>query len=242
LGYDQNRGDELEHWADAMYDDPVAREYYDGIAIHWYASTFDYFPASLQYAWEKAPEKYLINTESCIDAMVPRWNDDAWYWSKEAKDWGWDWAPEDQKYLHPKYVPVFRYARDIIGCLNNHVDGWIDWNMVLDRQGGPNWAKNWCTAPVIADPENDEVYFTPLYYALAHFSRFIRPGATRIGFQLSDDSIMVTAAKNPDGSIAAVIFNPNDEAKGIRLALNAHETMLSIRAKAIQTVVIPADL
>ena len=90
----------------------------------------------LQYAHNKAPGKHLIQSEACVDAEVPKWQDDAWYWSKEATDWGWDWAPDDQKHLHPKYVPVYRYARDIIGCLNNWVDGWIDWNMVLDETGG----------------------------------------------------------------------------------------------------------
>jgi hypothetical protein len=133
-----------------------------------------------------------------VDAEIPHWKDDTWYWSKEATDWGWDWAPEEQKYLHPKYVPVYRYARDIIGCLNNHVSGWIDWNMILNRQGGPNWAENWCVAPVIVDPDRDEVYFTPLYYTLAHFSKFIRPGATRIGFNNPDSELMITAAENPD--------------------------------------------
>jgi glucosylceramidase len=171
--------------------------------------------------------------------MVPRWNDDAWYWAKEAKDWGWDWAPDDQKYLHPKYIPVYRYARDIIGCLNNWVDGWIDWNMVLDRQGGPNWAKNWCTAPVIVDPENDEVYFTPLYYTMAHFSRYIRPDAVRIGFENNDSEIMVTAAQNPDGSIIVVVFNPTDAARGIQLSLGGNNTNLAIQANALQTIVIP---
>jgi glucosylceramidase len=183
LGFDQNRDEELKKWVDVMFGDETASAYYDGTAVHWYASTYDYFPEALQYAHRKAPDKHLIQSEACVDAQVPRWQDDAWYWAKEATDWGWDWAPEDQKYLHPKYVPVFRYARDIIGCLNNHVDGWVDWNMVLDRQGGPNWAKNWCVAPVIVDQEQDEVYFTPLYYTLAHFSRFIRPGAVRIGFE-----------------------------------------------------------
>lgn len=239
LGYDQNRGDELKHWVDVMYDDTVAKDYYDGTAIHWYASTYDYFPESLQYAYNKAPGKHLIQSEACIDAMVPRWNDDAWYWAKEAKDWGWDWAPDDQKYLHPKYVPVYRYARDIIGCLNNWVDGWIDWNMVLDRQGGPNWAKNWCTAPVIVDPENDEVYFTPLYYTMAHFSRYIRPDAVRIGFENNDSEIMVTAAQNPDGSIIVVVFNPTDAARGIQLSLGGNNTNLAIQANALQTIVIP---
>lgn len=238
FGYDQNRDHELYVWADAMYDDKEAAEYYDGTAVHWYASTYDYFPEALQYAHQKAPDKHLINTEACVDAQVPVWQDDAWYWSKEATDWGWDWAPEDQKYLHPKYVPVFRYARDIIGSLNNWMDGWIDWNMVLDKQGGPNWFENWCVAPVIVDPEADEVYFTPLYYTLAHFSRFIRPGARRIGFTHLDSEMMVTAAKNPDGSIVVLIFNPSKEPQNLRLNVKNEIVNLGINAKALQTIVI----
>jgi glucosylceramidase len=238
LGFDQNRDEQLKIWVDVMFADEEAGKYFDGTAVHWYASTVEYFPEALQYAANKAPGKHLINTEACIDAQVPRWNDDAWYWSKEATDWGWDWAPEEQKHLHPKYVPVFRYARDIIGCLNNGVDGWIDWNMVLDRQGGPNWAKNWCVAPVIVDPEQDEVYFTPLYYTLAHFSRYVRPGAVRIGIENTGESLMVTAARNPDGSIAVIAFNPEEEKKGIQLNLNEKSVEFAINGKAIQTILI----
>lgn len=240
FGFDQNRDEEMKHWVDAMFDDEEAANYFDGTAIHWYASTYDYFPEALQYAHQKAPDKHLINTEACVDAEVPRWKEDDWYWSEEATDWGWDWAPEELKYRHPKYVPVFRYARDIIGCLNNRVDGWVDWNMVLDRQGGPNWAKNWCIAPVIVDPEKDEVYFTPLYYTLAHFSRFIRPGATRIGFENPSDDLMVTAVEHPDGTIAVIIFNPTENEKGVILSLQEKSIEFVIRGKAIQTVLIPA--
>lgn len=238
LGFDQNRDAELKKWVDVMFGDEGAKEYFDGTAVHWYAGTYDYFPDALQYVHHKAPDKLIIQSEACIDAEAPRWEDDAWYWSKEATDWGWDWAPADQKHLHPKYVPVFRYARDIIGCLNNWVHGWVDWNMVLDRQGGPNWAKNWCTAPVIVDPEKDEVYFTPLYYTLSHFSRFIRPGAVRIGFQNTDEELMVTAVQNPDGSLAVVLFNPGEKARGIKLSLGGKSTEFSIKGKAIQTVVV----
>jgi glucosylceramidase len=241
FGFDQNRDEEMYKWVDAMYDDQSIAEFYDGTAVHWYASTYDYFPVALQYAHDKAPNKHLINTEACVDAEVPKWQDDKWYWSKEATDWGWDWAPEEHKHLHPKYVPVYRYARDIIGCLNNEVDGWVDWNMVLDRQGGPNWAKNWCIAPVIVDPDQDEVYFTPLYYTLAHFSRFIRPGAKRIGFECVDEELMVTAAQNPDGTIAVVIFNPTEKAKGINLMANGKTVDFSISAKALQTIVLATD-
>ena len=57
-----------------------------------------------RYAHNKAPNKLLIQTEACVDSEVPKWKDDAWYWSKEATDWGWDWASRRSKrHLHPKY-------------------------------------------------------------------------------------------------------------------------------------------
>jgi glucosylceramidase len=239
LAYDQNRGHELEEWAKVIYQDSASSEYFDGMAIHWYASTFDWLPESLNFTHDFAPNKHLIQSEACIDSEIPHWKDDAWYWSKEATDWGWDWAPENQKKHHPKYVPVYRYARDIIGCMNNWVDGWVDWNMVLDKQGGPNWFKNWCCAPIIVDPEKDEVYLTPLYYTMAHFSKFIRPGAVRIGFDNPDKDLMMTAAKNPDGSIAIVLLNMNAEPRNIKLSLADRTTEVQISAQAIQTIVIP---
>lgn len=238
LGYDQNRDHELKHWVDVMYSDPKAADYFDGTAVHWYASTYDVFPDALQYAHKAAPDKYLIQTEGCIDAEVPKWKDDAWYWSKEATDWGWDWAPDELKHLHPKYVPAYRYARDLIGCLNNEVDGWVDWNMVLDRQGGPNWFKNWCGAPIIVDPDADEVYFTPLYYVMTHFSKFIRPGAQRIGFDNSNEALQVTAAQNPDGSIVVALLNESMDAQSFKLKLGETTKDIAISPQAVQTIVL----
>ncbi|PIA82337.1 glycosyl hydrolase family 30 [Gaetbulibacter sp. 4G1] len=238
LGYDQNR-EHLKEWVDSQFKNEETSKYFDGTAIHWYASTFEVFPEELQYAHNKAPNKLLIQSEACVDAEIPVWEDDAWYWKKEATDWGWDWAPEKDKHLHPKYAPVNRYARDIIGCLNNWVDGWVDWNMVLDTKGGPNWFKNWCIAPVIVNPDTDEVYFTPLYHTMTHFSKYIRPEAKVIGLQNSDDKLMATAAQNPDGSIAIVLFNELQIPKSISLSLNKKKVEFSIDAQAIQTIVIP---
>lgn len=237
LGYDQNRAG-LQEWVDAMYKDDKTSKYFAGTAIHWYESTYEVFPEALQYAHNKAPNKHLIQTEACVDSEIPHWQDDAWYWKKEATDWGWDWASEKDKYLHPKYAPVNRYAEDIIGCLNNQVDGWVDWNMVLDRQGGPNWFKNWCVAPVIVDDKNDEVYFTPLYYVMSHFSKFMRPGAVKIGCEANNKDVKVTAVQNPDNSIALVIFNPTEQSYSIEINISNDKSTISIPAKALQTVVI----
>lgn len=237
LGYDQNRAG-LKEWVDEMFKNEATSRYFAGTAIHWYESTYDYFPKALQYAHQKAPNKYLIQTEACVDSQIPVWQDDKWYWQKEATDWGWDWAAEDEKYLHPKYAPVNRYATDIMGCLNNWVDGWVDWNMVLDRQGGPNWFKNWCIAPVIVDTENDEVYFTPLFDVMKHFSRFMRPGAVKIGCDLKHNDIMVTAVKNKDESIVVVLFNPTEQAETIELKINNQTKRFILDKQAIQTLVI----
>lgn len=237
LGYDQNR-EHLKEWIDSQYKNEETSKYFDGTAIHWYASTFEVFPEELQYAHNKAPDKLLIQSEACVDAEVPVWQDDAWYWKKEATDWGYEWAPEKDKHMHPKYAPVNRYARDIIGCLNNWVDGWVDWNMVLDTKGGPNWFKNWCIAPVIVNPDTDEVYFTPLYYTMAHFSKYIRPDAQVIAIDSSDENLMVTAAKNPDGSIAIVLFNDLETPKSISLDLDGKIANFSIDGKAIQTIIL----
>ena len=238
LGYDQNR-DGLKEWVDDMYKDEASSKYFAGTAIHWYESTYDFFPKALQYAHAKAPNKYLIETEGCIDSEIPKWQDDKWYWSKEATDWGYDWREPAKKYLHPKYAPVNRYARDIIGCLNNWVDGWVDWNMVLDRQGGPNWFENWCVAPIIVDPDADEVYFTPLYYTMAHFSKYIRPGAKVIGLDNSDKELQVTAAQNPDGSIAVVVFNEGETLKSFELSLGETSKSITIQPQTLQTILLP---
>lgn len=237
LGYDQNRS-HLKEWVDEMYRDETSRKYFDGTAVHWYDSTFKIYGDELEYAHDLAPDKYLIETEGCIDAQVPVWKDDDWYWRKEATDWGYTWAKEENKHLHPKYSPAYRYARDIIGTMNNWVDGWVDWNMVLDRQGGPNWFENWCIAPVIVDPDADEVYFTPIYYVMSHFSRYVRPGAKRIDHESSDEELQVTAAQNPDDSIAVVVFNPTMDEKAFNLTLGDKNQVINISAQAIQTIMI----
>ncbi len=237
LIYDQNR-DHLEEWANSILGDPEAAKYVWGMAVHWYSSTYEWYPEEFSRVNQRFPDKKLLHTEGCIDSEVPVWRDDEWYWKPEATDWGYDWAREEDKYLHPKYVPVYRYARDIIGGLNSYLTGWVDWNIVLDDRGGPNHANNWCIAPVIAKPETDEVYYTPLYYVMRHFSRYIRPGAVRIGVDCGIEGLMVTALENPDGSIVVEILNQAPHDERFSLELDAESVEIAIPGSALQTIII----
>ena len=240
LGYDQNR-DGLKEWVDVMFHDAESEQYFDGTAIHWYDSTCEVFPEALEHAHFAAPTKHLIQTEACCDAQVPVWQDDDWYWRAEATDWGYTWREPEKKHLHPAYAPVHRYAQDIIGCLNHWVDGWVDWNMVLDRRGGPNWFENWCTAPVIVDAASDEVYFTPLYDVMRHFSKFIRPGAIVVKSECNDNTLHAVAVESDSSSWVLVVFNPTAEPKKLRIKGIGSTSPIVLDAESLHTFVITTE-
>ena len=73
---------------------------------------------------------------------------------------------------------------------------------------------------------------------MAHFSKFIRPGAKVIDIDQTDETLQVTAAKNPDGTIAVVVFNEGTEAKAFELELNGLSKPISIDAQALQTILL----
>ena len=214
--FDQNRDNVLE-FIEPILHNPDTRKFVDGIALHWYSATKDYCPETLDTIATKFPEVPFFQSEGCIDVMgddepAGVWLKDDWYWSEDATDWGYYWAEGEAKADHPKYRPFYRYVRDIIGGLNHGFFAWIDWNLALDFKGGPNHANNFCGAPILVDGDNDTIYYTPLFYGLQHFSKFIRPGARVLPVEGSiDENLMVTAAQNPDGSLVIVAFNMTEK-------------------------------
>jgi len=241
--YDQNRDPALLEWADVILGDPAAAALVAGIAVHWYQSTVDVGGAILDEVQRRYPQHAILHSEGCIDALgddepIGAWLEDDWYWRPEATDWGWRWAPEDDRIHHPPYRPFHRYVRDLIDGLNHGLVGWIDWNLVLDLRGGPNHARNYCLAPVLIDSGRDQVHYTPLYHAVAHFSRHIRPGARRIGLDSHDDALLATAAANPDGSLVVAVFNPGEQDLRYEVVRGEEVMALSIPGQALQTLVL----
>lgn len=92
--------------------------------------------------------------------------------------------------------------------MSNWVVGWVDWNMVLDLDGGPTWKDNYLDAAVIVNATAGEFYKQPIYYHIGHFSKFVHKGSTRI-FSKSDytDNFFVIAFERPDNAIVVIILN-----------------------------------
>lgn len=56
-------------------------------------------------------------------------------------------------------------------------------------------------------------------WAFANYSRFVRPGATRIGATTSNNNLLVTAFNNTDGSVAIVVQNTTTHTMTVPIAL-----------------------
>jgi len=103
-----------------------------------------------------------------------------------------------------------RYATSIINDLNRWTVAWIDWNLILDENGGPNHVGNYCSAPIIVDTNTQEVLYQSSYYYLGHFSRFIKRGDRIIGCENKTDDLLALASINDSGVTTTVLMNKNN--------------------------------
>jgi glucosylceramidase len=186
IAWDHNR-DLIFQRASTILGDPEAAKYVWGIGFHWYETwtggsmQFD----NLRLVSQAFPDKHLVFTEGCKE--------------KFSIDSVNNWSLGE------------RYAYSMINDFNNGTVAWIDWNLLLDEHGGPNHVGNFCFAPVHGDTQNGKLIYTNAYWYIGHFSKFIRPGARRIGASTSRYYLQSTAFRNPDGSIAVVVMNNSSQ-------------------------------
>ena len=256
LAFDQNTA-EMPEWAHVIYGDSLANKYTDGMAVHWYASTFDPFGNIMNEIHNAYPDKFILHTEGCIDALgTAPWggaldpegfvesgwfkNDDFW-WNYNATDWAYT-VPNWDNGNHPKYVPTHRYARYIIEGINNRLTGFIDWNIILDKDGGPNHANNFCGAPIMIDTENKDIYFTPVYNILKQLSRNLRPGDTALhtvtGEGANKDNLFVGATLNQKGEVVVNMLNIIKEPITFDLKLGDYVATVTAPANSLQTIIV----
>ncbi len=248
LVYDQNRR-HMRDYTDLLFSYPASAPHAWGTAVHWYDSTFRVYEDELDALHAAWPDRAIVQTEGCIDSVYPRgeprgpgaptpwWRDDAWFWRKEARDWGWSWAPEPERSRdHPPYAPAFRYARDLVGGLGHWLSGWVDWNLVLTRHGGPNHVGNYCLAPVLVD--GDQVYRTPLFDILCQVSRTTRPGAVAVHVDLQGPpGLWAAALVGPRGEHVLHLFNEAEDAVEVALRFGGRHTSLTCPSAALLTAV-----
>ena len=214
-----SRDDAHKHYP-ILLDDPEARKYVAAMPYHGY--DFKEF-ALIADLHQRYPELPLWMTEIC--------------WAYEAG------APKD--------IPLPRYdwedgdfwGQQIFGDLEVGASAWIYWNMILDEKGGP-----WLVSPLHGNPdpnvqhpvvvinrETHKVTYTALYYYLAHFSKFVRPGDARIETQGNVEGVRSVAFKTPQGGFVAELMNSRKEDTPVAIEAGGRAVQLTLPALSITT-------
>ncbi|RPJ40821.1 MAG: glucosylceramidase, partial [Chloroflexi bacterium] len=186
-------------------------------------------PQAAQYVWGTAFHWYVGDYFDNVQRVHDAYPDKALLFTEGCQEGGThlgEWGLGE------------RYARSMINDLNRWTVGWVDWNMVLDEQGGPNHVGNFCSAPIIADTTDctlTGLHFQSSYYYIGHFARFIRPGAERIIAAPTLDELETTAFRNEDGRIAVVVMNRSDKNQDFTLKYNGRAAMTDAPAHSIST-------
>jgi glucosylceramidase len=210
--WDHNR-DLMNQRADVIFGDPEAAKYAWGMGFHWYETWSGGQPMfdNVRKVHEAYPSKNLLFTEGCVERFD----------ASKYQFWG----------------NAERYGTSMINDFNNGTVGWTDWNILLDENGGPNHKGNFCFAPIHANMKTGDLIYTPSYYYIGHFSKFIRPDAKRVSTASSRSNLLSTTFKNVDGSIITVVMNSSSNKIKYNLIVDNEKAIVEIPAHAIQTLV-----
>lgn len=186
----------------------LAEDSFDGIAWHWYGGN-----AISQTRVETFfPEKEIHFTEGS----------------------GGDWIPGFSK----AFENLMRTGIDI---LRNNSRSMILWNMALDEENGPfvpGFGESTCRGIAKVYQKENRYELTQDYFGLAHFSKYIQPGAFRLE---SDDHTKVknVAFENKDGSLVVVVFNDANQEHLVNIiGLVEDPLTFNLGAKTAITIVI----
>lgn len=183
MTYDHNK-DHMAAWARDIANDPVALSYVSGMAFHWYSGGAERSMDG-SYGWSNVVKsamtllpqgKFLLASESCNCPGIDKTFDGSWERAEKV-------------------------AHDVIEDLRSFASGWVDWNLLLDHEGGPNHAGNLCDAPAYADKNFRTFTLSPMYYALAHVSRFVPPGSKRLGISVRGRYDPTTLGSRASGAL-----------------------------------------
>ncbi|XP_072840009.2 lysosomal acid glucosylceramidase [Pogona vitticeps] len=178
----------LPYWAKVIIGNSSAAQYVSGVGIHWYLDSVIPPEPTLEATYLLYPDFFLLYTESCNGFRS---------WEPKVDLGSWERGN--------------RYSRNILTNLNSFVTGWIDWNLALDTEGGPNFVQNYVDSPIIVDAFQDEFYKQPMFYHLGHFSKFIPEGSVRVALTsqcgIGICQLQSAGFLRPDGVAVVVVLN-----------------------------------
>lgn len=145
---------------------------------------------------------------------------------------GGDWAPLFADNLK------WNISTLIIGATRNWARGVALWNLALDEKGGPHLGGcGNCRGVITIHSVTGAVTRNAEYYALAHASRFVRPGAHRIASSTDVNGLQSVAFRNADdGSRVLIVLSTAATAVPLAVRESGKEIRKIVPAGAAMTI------
>ena len=146
---------------------------------------------------------------------------------------GGTWAPRFGDNL------VWTVRNLIIGATRHWARGVLMWNLALDERHGPHTGGcGDCRGVVTINSSDGTVLRNEEYYAFAHASRFVRPGAHRIASSTGIEGLESVAFRNvDDASRVLVVVNTNAQHKAFAVSEAGRTFRHALPAGAVATFV-----
>lgn len=212
---------------------PYSLDYVDGFATHFY--TDSYVPPHLLDDTKRLyPDKVIINSESCVGVAAGDVNHPVLGSWPRAETYILSYIQVTSNQLNNLHLNLMKtFLQD----LEHSVSAWIDWNLILDLTGGPNYVNNTVEAPVISNAADGEIYKQPIFYAIGHFSRFITEGSVRIDVTTSNEMVKTLGFRRPDGHVVLIFYNRYILPIDLFVVDDKRKVTLTIAPQSIKTVV-----
>ncbi|HKG91929.1 MAG TPA: glycoside hydrolase family 30 beta sandwich domain-containing protein [Gemmatimonadaceae bacterium] len=124
----------------------------------------------------------------------------------------------------------------IVGTTRNWARGVLMWNLALDEQYGPHTGGCGDCRGVVTITAAGQIVRNEEYYAFAHASRFVRPGARRIESSSGVQGVETVAFRNADdGSKALVVVNTAANERTLAVRAGAQYFRYTLPAGAVAT-------
>jgi O-glycosyl hydrolase/uncharacterized protein YjdB len=125
----------------------------------------------------------------------------------------------------------------VIGSTNNWSKTVFEWNLASDPNLGPHTpGPGTCTTCLGAVTINGSSYTRNVqYYLIGQIAKFVKPGALRLSASSSSATVSSVGFRNPDGSIAVLVYNANAAATTIKIVNSSSAFDYSIPAASAVT-------
>jgi glucosylceramidase len=149
---------------------------------------------------------------------------------------GMHWTEGGPDYTSPDYLSDWAHWTQVFSeTLRNWCQSITAWNLALDEKGRPNIGPFPCGGIVTIHSETNEITRSGQFWALAHFSKFIRRGAKRLDSQSDAQGIHHVMVENPDGGRVVVLANSAD-ARSVSLQLGDSTMEIPLEKNAVATL------